>query len=159
MSFTYTFKAKVIEQKDAAGKYTFAFVKVPGKTQRELPLDLYPRLRVCGEVNGHPFEAALQPSGGRWNLMLSRRRLKEFQLAVGDNVSVGFEIADQDAVAVPDELQQALDEDSTATEIWESLTSGKRRGFAYRVSSAKQQTTRERRVIEVLQSLDELEGQ
>ena len=155
MSFTYGFTAKVIEQKDSAGKYTFTIVKVPAKAQKELPLDQYPRLRIRGEVNGHPFEGALQPSGGRWSLMLSKQRMKEFGVSVGDRVTIGFEIADQDAVDVPLELQQALEEDSESAKIWDNLTPGKRRGFAYRVSSAKQPATRSRRVAEVLEALDE----
>ncbi|MEM6869113.1 MAG: YdeI/OmpD-associated family protein, partial [Cyanobacteria bacterium P01_C01_bin.121] len=66
---------------------------------------------------------------------------------------VRFRIADQDAVDVPEALQHALEQDEYAKAVWEKLTPGKRRGFAYRVSSAKTKQTQTRRALEVLEQL------
>ncbi len=65
-------------------------------------------------------------------------------------MSVSFDIAVQDAITVPMELQYALEANGAAREVWDSWTAGKRRGFYYRVDSSKMVGTRERRVEEVL---------
>lgn len=93
------------------------------------------------------------PAKGKWFMMVSKKYLRLCGLSVGDVASIGFDIADQDAVTLPDELRFALDADDEATAAWVKLTAGKRRGFAYRVASAKMPETRERRVDEIMELL------
>ncbi len=122
---------------------------VPGDITVELPLNEYPRLRVSGEVSDFPIEASLTPMRGRWYILLSKKMLKAIDASVGDTVSVRFRIADQDAVEVPDFLEAALKRNATMKELWEQATSGKKRGLAYRVASAKTDATRQKRVDEI----------
>ena len=68
----------------------------------------------------------------------------------GGDVLVLFRIADQNAVDVPNELERALRANSNAKQAWDELTVGKKRGYAYRVASAKRMETREKRVDEVM---------
>jgi hypothetical protein len=147
----HSFSATVSPLKSSACNFTVVFL--PKELEAQLPLDKHPRLRVDAVVAGKPMSAALQPTGGRWFLMLSRRALKERGLAPGDTVDVRFTVADQAAVDVPPELQAALDADPHALAEWEKLTPGKRRGHAWHVSSAKMPATRERRAAEVVDSL------
>jgi len=110
-------------------------------------------LRIEAEVGSIPFSGAWQPTGGRWYLLLSKKFLKKCGFDLGDWVSVRFRIADQNAVAVPESLRLALEQDAYAKAIWDELTPGKRRSFAYRVLSAKRAPTQARRVSEVLEKL------
>ncbi len=87
--------------------------------------------------------------------MVSKKLQKLCGVSLGDRVAVSFDIANQDAITVPCELQFALEANDAAREVWESWTAGKRRGFCYRVDSAKMPETRERRVEEVIDLLME----
>lgn len=137
----------------AFGRVDYTVAYLPPSLIAKLPLKKYPRLRIEGEVNGDRFGGALHPVRGKWYVLLPKRRLKKLRLAVGDEVYIAFEIADQDAVEVPPELRRALDANQKADKVWKTLTAGKRRSFAFRVSSAKQIETRERRVDEVIQAI------
>ncbi|MEM8680754.1 MAG: YdeI/OmpD-associated family protein [Planctomycetota bacterium] len=151
-TFAYGFEAKV-ELLDF-GRMAYTVVYLPTAAKRQLPLAQHPRLRIDGEVNGVPFHGAFQPAGkDRFYLILSKRYLKTCRLSLGDRTQVRFDIADQDAVDVPDELRFALQADDAAAAAWARLTPGKQRGFAYRVASAKRPATRENRVEEVLEAL------
>ena len=135
------------------GRMGYTVVYLPDNIRVQMPFEQYPRLRVDAEVEEQPIDGAFQPGQGKYYLILSRRLLKQIGAVVGDTVSVNFRIADQDAVNIPDELRIALAQDQTAQAMWDKLTSGKRRGFAHRVSSARTAVTRSKRVAEVLSSL------
>ena len=156
MAYTYSFKARITERD--FGRMSYAVVDLPSKLCKELPLADYPRLRVKGVINDVPHKGAIQPKGNRkWCIMLSKRAMKNCGVGIGDRVSVGFEIDDQDAVDVPAELTHALDRDEVAARIWQELSPGKKRSFSHMVDSAKRAETRERRASEVLEMLHELE--
>ena len=76
--------------------------------------------------------------------------MKKCGLEMGGDVLVSFRIADQNAVDVPSELQRALAANANAKQAWDKLTTGRKRGYAYRVASAKRMETRENRVDEVI---------
>lgn len=136
------------------GRMAYTIVYLPASTKRRLPLAEYPRLRIDGEINGVRFRGAVQPAGdGQYYLLLSKAFLKSAGLALGDRTLVAFDIADQEAVDVPVELEFALEANETAAAVWNRITAGKRRGLAHRVSSAKRVSTREARVEEVIDEL------
>lgn len=149
--FPYLFDSPIVPH--SVGSYAYSVVFLPKEMNEALPFQQYPRLRIEAEVGNTPFTGAWQPTKGRWYLLLSKRFLKSAGLELGDWVTVRFRIADQDAVEVPDALQQALDADAHAMAVWKSLTPGKRRGLAYQVSSAKTLPTQARRVTNVLEKL------
>ena len=151
IEYPFDFATKIKVHKFGRVNYTVAYL--PKQLIAALPLKKYPRLRIEGEVNGDRFGGALHPAKGKWYVLLPKRRLKKLRLTVGDEVYIAFEIADQDAVDVPKELRHALAVNTKADSIWQTLTPGKRRSFAFRVSSAKRTETRERRVEEVLRAI------
>ena len=154
--FAYEFEAQVVVHD--FGRMAYTVVNVPRKLTRKLPLAKHPRLRIDGIVAGHPFHGALQPAGqGKYYLILSKKFCKAADLNVGEMAVVCFDIADQEAVDVPRELLLALNANDGAMNTWQSLSAGKKRGFAYRVASAKRVATRELRVEEVLESLLQVE--
>lgn len=152
MDYPYQFETKV--ELLNFGRMAYSVVYLPKKTTQQLKLEKTPRLRVEGLINGTAYNGACTPtSDGPWYLLLSKRYLKQCRSAVGERVYVELQIADQDAVDVPEELRFALEANTKANDLWNSLTPGKQRGLAYRVSSAKRTETRERRVEEVIEEL------
>lgn len=151
MAYDFAFTAPV--ERHEFDRWGYTVVYLPGSLEDELPLHEHPRLRVDAEVEGWEMNNALNPAGGRWYLILSRKMLRETGLKLGDEAHVRMSVADQDAVDVPAELLSGLAGDAKASKTWQSLTAGKRRGYAYRVSSAKREETRAKRVVEVLGEL------
>src|SRR5687768_16015189 len=101
--YPFNFQAPIVSH--AFGPMAFTVVFVPAELLPQLPLDKLPRLRIEGEVNGVRIDAAFMPSKGRWYMMVSKKFLRLCRLSVGDVASISFDIADQDAVTVPDELR------------------------------------------------------
>ena len=151
--YPYNFDAEIVTYE--FGKMNMSVVYVPEAVTSQLTFGKSKRLRIDGEIAGFRVEAALLPTRGKWCLMVSKKLQKLIGVTVGDQVSVEFEVADQDAITVPMELQYTLEANDAAREVWDSWTAGKRRGFCYRVDSAKMVETRERRVEEVLKRLKE----
>ncbi len=128
-------------------------VWLPEEFHTQLPLKEHPRLRIHALINGEPKDGAWVPSKGQWYLLISKKELKKRQIEVGDAVTIAFAIADQNHVDVPPELDDALDDDPFLRLTWQGLTAGKRRGLAYRVSSAKTMPTKKKRIAEVVRTL------
>ncbi len=149
--FKHAFTATI--ERRPLGRCTHSAVYLPIELQEELPLHDHPRLRINALVAGVPLNAAWQPTGGRWFLILSRRFMKDRELSVGEKIEIRFNVADQKAVDVPKELRTALEDNRNAKAEWEKLTPGRRRGHSYRVSSARRVETRKRRASEVVEAL------
>lgn len=146
----YPFELFTTVKKHTSGRIAYAVAYLTKELQKQLPLDKHPRLRIDGEVGGHRFNGALHPCRGKWYVLLPKRMMKKCGLEMGGDVLVSFRIADQNAVDVPSELQRALAANSNAKQAWDKLTTGRKRGYAYRVASAKRMETRENRVDEVI---------
>ena len=147
MFHPYTFEGPL--EKYDFGKYFYHIVYLPSELVKQLPFDQHPKLRMVGEVNGMPYKGAWVPAHGRWYILLSKKTLKKLGVELGDVVTVEFDLDDQNAVDVPSELEDALLDNEDLKEAWEALTPGKRRGHAYRISSAKTAPTRFKRIEEL----------
>jgi hypothetical protein len=137
------------------GRYRYRVVFLPAELEARLPFDRHPRLRIDGEIADVPVQAAWQSAGAKGGhyLMVSPAVCRAAGLALGDTVEVRFNVADADAVTVPEELADALDADPAARLAWESLTPGRRRGLAYPVASARTEATRRRRAAALIAAL------
>ncbi len=147
--YPYQFEAPICHHDVGSDKYRYRVVYLPDALKTELPLGEYPRLRINGEVDELPFEAALTPVRGKWYILFSRASLSKIGKNVDDIVSVRFEIADQDAVTVPEALDNALQGDAHMQTLWDNLTAGKKRALAHRVASAKTAPTQAKRIREI----------
>ncbi|MEM1223629.1 MAG: YdeI/OmpD-associated family protein [Verrucomicrobiota bacterium] len=139
------------------GKKRLIMYKVlfmPLRFERELPFDLYPRLRIEGEIAEVPVRGAWIPVGdGRRYFIVSPEIKKQSGFDVGDRVEMFFRVDDQNHVDVPSKLQLALDVNPTAHDRWKKLTPGKKRMFAFHVLSAKTAPTEARRVDEAISAI------
>lgn len=149
--YQHHFEAKIVKRD--FGKMYYSVVYVPKEVVSRIDFTTSKRQRIDGEINGFRIEAALIPAKGTWHIMISKKLQKTLGVSLGDTAVVCFDIADQNAVTIPHELQFALEANDVAREAWEALTAGKRRGFCHRVNSAKMPETRERRVAETISRL------
>lgn len=152
--FPYRFDGQIVHYDVGSETYAYTVVMVPPAVTAELPLKDFPRLRVTGEFNDVPFESAFTPARGGWYLMLSKKMMSAIGAEVGDEIAVRFKIADQDAVSVPPALNAALANNDELRNLWEAATAGKKRGLAYRVSTAKTAKTQSKRIDEVVGILE-----
>lgn len=153
-TYEYEFSAKL--KSHDFGRMAYVVAYLPRVLVKKLPLDENPRLRIDGEINGFRFGNALHPSSGKWYVLVPKKTRKRLRIKLGSEVFIQFNIGDQNAVDVPRELSRALSIHQKAKAVWNELTPGKQRGFAYRVDSAKRRETRENRVEEVIGQLKKL---
>jgi hypothetical protein len=136
------------------GRYHFRVLFCGPELATVLPFKQHPRLRIDGEFEGIPVQLAWQPSRrGPHYVMVNPGLCKQAGVEVGDEVSLRFNLADPNLVALPEALEQALREAGESLALWEALTPGKRRGLAHLIESAKGQATRTRRAAEALDIL------
>lgn len=147
--FNYAFQGVITYHDVGSTRYQYTVVMLPGELAAELPLKKYPRLRITGEANDIPFDAALTPFPGGWYILFSKKMLKVMEAGVGDEVALRFSIADQNAVDIPPALDQLLNQDNELFRQWQAQTPGNQRGLAYRVATAKTEKTISRRLEEV----------
>ena len=147
--YDHAFQATIAHHDVGSERYRYTVAYLPQAIVAALPLEAHPRLRISGEVNEHPFEAALTPVRDAWYILFSKKTLKAIGARVGDEVDVRFRVAEQDAVEVPPALRAALDGNAAMAALWAGLTPGKQRSLAYRVGSAKTAATRAKRIAEV----------
>jgi hypothetical protein len=155
------------------GKYFYTVVYFPASVTDTLPLAEYPRLRIHAVVDGYHLDGALMPDriGSKqtkhletpsntgqkiWYLLLGKAVLKKLKKQLGEEVTVFFGIANQDAVDVPKMLKERLLEQPRLQEVWDGLTPGKKRGLVHPLNSAKSLATKQKRLEQLELLLFEL---
>jgi uncharacterized protein DUF1905/bacteriocin resistance YdeI/OmpD-like protein len=128
----------------SSGKNTTGF-EVPESVVESLGGGRRPKVSVT--VNGFTFRTSIARMGERYLLGVSAERRTEAGVAAGDvlEVEVELDTAPRE-LEVPELLAEALARDSQAREFWETLSYSNRQWHVLQVTSAKTDTTRERRV-------------
>jgi hypothetical protein len=105
-------------------------------------------------VNGTPVQLRLARMGGE-NLIGFRREIRQqLGIELGDELHAVIERDDGPReIAIPQELQQALDAHPEAKAAFERLAPSHRREHARSVADAKRPATREKRVAAVLRAV------
>lgn len=101
-----------------------------------------------GSLNGHPFQATLEPDGQLSHWLKVNKELYEVARAnIGETVTVQISPADPEPEPQPpDDLQAALAASPAAKVAWEDTTTIARLDWIHWIESAKQAKTRKRRV-------------
>lgn len=135
---------------------TYQVVFLDPALEAEPPFAERARVRFEGEIEDVAVSLAWQPAGdGRHYAMIAPPVRKQLGVAVGDEVTIRFDVVDDDVVEVPDALARALRGNARMRATWAKLTPGRQRGFAYFVGSAKTDATRERRIEALWEELAE----
>jgi bacteriocin resistance YdeI/OmpD-like protein/uncharacterized protein DUF1905 len=128
------------------------FVEIPPDILAALGARQRPPIRVV--INGIELRTTIAVYGGRSYIGVRREIREAAQVAPGDAIEVSLELDDQPrTVDLPDDLAAALAADPEARRVFEGLSFSNRKEYVAWVLTAKQSTTRQRRVAEASELL------
>ncbi len=108
-----------------------------------------------GTINGHPFQATLDPDGqlGHW-LKVGEDLLTAAGMKAGDIVPLEVAPVEQEPEPeIPPDLQEALGSSPEARGVWHDTTTIARLDWIHWITSAKQAKTRAKRVNDACEML------
>ena len=140
------FKAKLLyPAKPGKGEF-WAFLVLPKPVSEKLPRR--GRVSVDGKINGHPFQAALEPDGqlSHW-LKVGKELRKASGVEIGDTVTLEVAAMAQELEPkLPPDVLKALSASQAAKAVWDATTTIARIDWIHWIESAKQTKTRNSRV-------------
>ena len=103
---------------------------------------------MAGKLNGHPFQATLEPDGQLSHWLAIDEKLRQAASAeVGDMVAAELAPVDSEPEPeVPTDLRNALAASPEAKAVWDDTTTIARVDWIHWIVSAKQEKTRVSRV-------------
>lgn len=132
---------------------SWLFVVLPGPVSETLPRR--GRTTVEGQINGHPYQATLEPDGKQSHWLLIDEGLQNgADVAAGDTVTITVSpVETEPEPEVPDDLKEALAANPEAQSVWNDTTTIARLDWIHWVVSARQQKTREKRIQDACEML------
>lgn len=145
-SSTSTFKTKLLRSAESGENDSWAFFVLPKSASDTLPRR--GRTSVDGIINGHAFQATLEPDGQLSHWLKVNEDLRQAAgVNVGQTVAVQiFPAKPELEPELPDDLRAALAACPEAEVTWEATTTIARIDWVHWIESAKQDKTRKRRV-------------
>lgn len=139
------FKAKLLGPASPKGA-AWSFLVLPAKASGKLPTRSM--TTVDGFIDGHPFQATLEPDGkGSHWLKVTRALRQAAEAAVGDTVAIEITAAaEEPEPSVPADLRKALVAAPGAKAVWSDITPVARRDWIHWITSGKKAGTRARRI-------------
>lgn len=114
------------------------FLVIEKKTADKLSFkDQYKRV-VCTINGGQSFQCALMPSGGKFYIIVNKKKRDGLGIAAGDKVKV--ELAPDESkygLPMPEEFREVLDQDPEGDKLFHALTPGKQRSLLYFIGNVK----------------------
>lgn len=141
-----TFETKLLRPARPGEEGSWAFLVLPKTASDTLPRR--GRTSVEGAINGHPFQATLEPDGQLSHWLKVSQELREAAHAnLGETVTVRISPANPEPEPkLPDDLKEALAASPAAKAAWEDTTTIARLDWIHWIESAKQTKTRKSRV-------------
>jgi hypothetical protein len=139
-------EAKLLRPAKPGSDAPWAFVVLPKSASEKLPRR--GRTTVEGTLNGHAFQATLEPDGqlSHW-LPVNKTLLDTAGVNVGDRVTLEIMPVEQEPEPeIPADLQQALAAAPEARAVWDDTTTIARLDWIHWITSAKQAKTRAQRI-------------
>lgn len=145
-SSTFRFETKLLRPAKPGKDRSWAFLVLPKAASDKLPRR--GRTTIAGTINGHAFQATLEPDGQRSHWMKVDKRLRsEANLNVGDNVALEVSpVRPEPEPRLPPDFREALAASPAAMATWENTTTLARVDWIHWITSAKQRQTRESRI-------------
>lgn len=140
------FEAKLLRPASPDGDTSWAFVVLPRDVSEKLPRR--GRTTVVGTMNGHDFQATLEPDGklSHW-LRVDHALLKAAGAKFGDVAAFEIMSAEEEPEPdIPSDLKQALVAAPEARAVWDDTTTIARVDWIHWITSAKQPRTRAKRI-------------
>lgn len=143
---TSTFEARLLRPANPGKDDPWAFLVLPKDVSEKLPRR--GRTSAEGTINGSQFHATLEPDGqlSHW-LKIGKELADAAGVSVGDIVTVQIAPASAESEpALPADLKTALAAAPAAKAVWDATTTIARLDWVHWIESAKQSSTRQRRV-------------
>ena len=153
IDMTSRFEAKLLCPTKTGKDASWAFVVLPRDASKQLPRR--GRTTVEGTINGHHFQATLEPDGklSHW-LQVSRELLEAAGAAVGDVVTLELTpVKKEPEPDIPSDFQEALAATPEALKVWKNTTTIARVDWIHWMTSAKQLKTRAKRMTDACDML------
>ena len=147
------FEAKLLRPAKSGDETSWAFVILPRDASEQLPRR--GRTTVEGTINGHHFQATLEPDGqlSHW-LQVSRELHEAAGAVVGDIVKLELApVKKEPEPDIPPDLQEALTTTPEAHKVWNNTTTIARVDWIHWITSAKQLKTRTKRISDACDML------
>lgn len=147
------FEATLLRPAKSDGDTPWAFIVLPKSASEKLPRR--GRTTVAGSLNGHGFQATLEPDGqlSHW-LRINEALLESAGVNIGDTATLEIMAVKQEPEPeIPADLQQALAEAPEARAIWHDTTTIARLDWIHWITSAKQAKTRAQRISNACEML------
>ena len=142
-----SFNAKLLRPAISSGSDDqWAFVVLPKSVSDKFPRR--GRTSVKGTMNGHFFQATLEPDGqlSHW-LRVDKNLLEIAGTDIGDNVTLDIVPVEKEPEPdIPSDLKKALAVAPEAQSVWEDTTTIARLDWIHWITSAKQSKTRAKRI-------------
>ena len=132
-----------------------AFVTIPFDVKEVFGKKGHIKVKV--KFDGHPYRGLIANMGTGCHMLILR---KDVRAAIGKNPGDYVDVEVQEdteerIVDVPDDLKKALQKNKKASSFYETLSYTNRKEYAVWISSAKKEETRERRLKETIQKLQD----
>jgi hypothetical protein len=147
------FKAKLLRPAKSGGDIPWAFVILPKSASAKLPRR--GRTTIEGSINGHCFQATLEPDGqlSHW-LAITKELLKAADADIGDLATFKIMPVEQEPEPeMPSDLREALAASPEARATWDDTTTIARLDWIHWITSAKQSKTRVKRISDACDML------
>jgi hypothetical protein len=147
------FKATLLRPAKPGNDTAWTFVVLPKDASETLPRR--GRTSVEGTINGHGFQATLEPDGqlSHW-LKVSSELSEAAGVEAGDVVQMAIAPVEQEPEPdIPPDLLAALDANPEARAVWDDTTTIARLDWIHWITSAKQAKTRVQRIADACDML------
>jgi hypothetical protein len=140
------FEAKLLRPAGPGMDRSWSFLILPKTASEQLPRR--GRITVAGTLNGHPFQATLEPDGklSHW-LEIGKDLRESVNASDGDMMTLEITpVVPEPDPPVPTDFRKALAANPQAAETWAAATTLARLDWIHWIDSAKQRQTRECRI-------------
>lgn len=112
------------------------------------------KVPIKGTINGISYRQTLVKYAGAWRLYINTSMLKDSPRRIGETVEVEIEYDPSDrTIAIHPKLQQALDENPEALEVFNSLPPSRRHEIVRYIAHLKTAESVERNVAKAIRFL------
>jgi len=147
------FKTRLLRPAKLESDVPWAFVILPKDASAKLPRR--GRTTVEGTIDGHKFQATLEPDGqlSHW-LAISEQLLTAADLCIGDTATFEIKAVEQEPEPdIPFDLLEALKASPEARAVWDETTTLARVDWIHWITSARQAKTRLKRIGDACEML------
>ncbi|MGD9597134.1 MAG: YdeI/OmpD-associated family protein [Steroidobacteraceae bacterium] len=142
----WRFEAKLLRPEASGKGCSWAFLVLPRSVSKKL--SRRGRTSVKGTINGHGFEAVLEPDGQQSHWLKVGKVLRAASGArIGETVAMAIApLPKEPEPKLPPDFRKALAASPRARAVWDATTTVARIDWVHWIESAKQAKTRKSRV-------------